>query len=122
MDELELKMGKAIMKVVLRDADYQVIESMGKAGWDKKRIAEALEITEAALSKLMKSDARLEEAIKNGVELSSVTVANALYRKAIGYDYWEEHYEKDSEGELSLKKKIKKHSVPDTFAANALAF
>ena len=40
---------------------------------------------------------------------------DALYRRAVGYDYWEEVYDL-IEGELRLSRKLKKHMPPDTKA------
>ena len=44
-----------------------------------------------------------------------MTVEEALYRRAVGYDYWEEVWEL-VEGEVILTKKYKRHLPPDVKA------
>lgn len=48
-------------------------------------------------------------------DVADLTVEDALYRRAVGYDYWEEVWEL-VEGEVILTKKYKKHLPPDTKA------
>ena len=47
--------------------------------------------------------------------MANLTVEEALYRRAVGYDYWEEVWEL-VEGEVILTKKYKKHLPPDVKA------
>lgn len=48
-------------------------------------------------------------------DIADMTVEDALYRRAVGYDYWEETWEL-VEGEVMLTRKFKKHMPPDTKA------
>lgn len=57
----------------------------------------------------------LKKACSDGREAANFTVENALFRRAVGYDYWEEVWEL-IEGEVRLAKKFKKHMPPDTKA------
>lgn len=57
----------------------------------------------------------LRKACAVGKEVADLTVEEALYRRAVGYDYWEETWEL-VEGELVMTKKFKKHLPPDTKA------
>lgn len=57
----------------------------------------------------------LRTAIANSKDVSDMSVEEALYRRATGYDYFEEVWEL-IEGELRLTKKFKKHLPPDTKA------
>lgn len=57
----------------------------------------------------------LRKALEISKEVADLTVEEALYRRAVGYDYWEEQYEL-IEGELRLSKKWKKHMPPDVKA------
>lgn len=109
-------------KLVFTDEDYAVITAMGNAGWDLERIATSFGTTKKGIENMMKDDKNLSRAVRNGVELSIVAVANALYKKSTGYDYFEEHYTVNDSGEEVLVKKIKKHVQPDAFAANSYLY
>lgn len=63
---------------------------------------------------LKESDA-LKKALENSKDLSNLSVEEALYKRAVGYDYWEEVWEL-VEGEMILTKKYKHHLPPDTKA------
>lgn len=58
---------------------------------------------------------KLRKACATAKEVADHAVENALYKKAVGYDYWEETYEL-VEGELVLIRKTSKHVPPDTKA------
>ena len=57
----------------------------------------------------------LREALHVGKEAADLTVEEALYKRAIGYDYEERTHEL-VEGELVLTKIVTKHVVPDVKA------
>ena len=57
----------------------------------------------------------LRKACANAKEVADATVEDALYRRAVGYDYTERTYEL-VEGEVRLTKYITKHMPPDTKA------
>lgn len=57
----------------------------------------------------------LRKACANAKDVADYTVEDALYRRAVGYDYWEEVWEL-VEGEVIMTRKIKKHLPPDTKA------
>lgn len=63
----------------------------------------------------MKESEDLKKALAVSREVADLSVEEALYKKAVGYDYWEETWEL-VEGELRLTKKYKKHVPPDTKA------
>lgn len=62
-----------------------------------------------------KGSEELRKACANAKDVCDYTVEDALYRRAVGYDYWEEVWEL-IEGEVILTKKYKKHLPPDTKA------
>lgn len=62
-----------------------------------------------------KQSEELRKACANAKDLADTTVEDALYRRAVGYDYWEESWEL-IEGEVRLARKFKKHMPPDTKA------
>lgn len=57
----------------------------------------------------------LRKACANAKDVCDLAVEDALYKKACGYDYWEESWEL-LEGEMRLTRKFKKHMPPDTKA------
>lgn len=57
----------------------------------------------------------LRKACANAKEVADSTVEDALYRRAVGYDYWEEKWDL-IEGEVRLTQKFKRHMPPDTKA------
>lgn len=69
----------------------------------------------AFFSHWLKESEDLRKAINNAKDVANLSVEEALYRRATGYDYWEEVWEL-IEGEVILTKKYKKHLPPDTKA------
>lgn len=69
----------------------------------------------AFFSHWLKESEDLRKAIDNAKDVANLSVEEALYRRATGYDYWEEVWEL-IEGEVILTKKYKKHLPPDTKA------
>ena len=57
----------------------------------------------------------LRKACAISKDITDARVEDALYRRACGYDYWEEKWDL-IEGELRLSQKFKKHMPPDTKA------
>ena len=57
----------------------------------------------------------LRKACADGKDVANYTVEDALYRRAVGYDYEERVYEL-VEGEVRLTKILSKHLPPDTKA------
>lgn len=62
-----------------------------------------------------KQSEELRKACANAKDIADIAVEDALFRRAVGYDYWEEVWEL-IEGEVRLAKKFKKHMPPDTKA------
>lgn len=63
----------------------------------------------------LKESDKLKKALENSKDLANLSVEEALYKRAVGYDYWEEVWEL-VEGEMILTKKYKHHLPPDTKA------
>lgn len=57
----------------------------------------------------------LQESVLAAKEVSQLSVEEALWKRATGYDYWEETHEM-VEGRLILTKKVKRHIPPDVKA------
>lgn len=63
----------------------------------------------------LKESDDLRKAVNNSRDVSNMSVEEALYKRAVGYDYWEEQWEL-VEGEVILTKKWKRHLPPDVKA------
>ena len=62
-----------------------------------------------------RQSAELRKACANAKDIADATVEDALYRRAVGYNYQEHVYEL-VEGEVRLTKTLEKHMPPDTKA------
>ena len=91
------------------------------AGWRRNGmpltdIAEKnLGVSKTAFWGWYRQSEELRKACAISKEVADFTVEDALYRRAVGYDYWEEQWDL-IEGEVRLSKKFKKHMPPDTKA------
>ena len=101
----------------LSDAGLQLI-----AGWRRNGISVTKIVDEhigvgrtAFFGHWLKESEDLRKALDTGKEVANSAVEDALFRRATGYDYWEEVWEL-VEGEVIMTKKYKKHLPPDTKA------
>jgi hypothetical protein len=62
-----------------------------------------------------KESDEMRRSLANAKEIADADVEDALYRRACGYDWWEETHEL-VEGEMRLIRKVKRHVSPDTKA------
>lgn len=84
-------------------------------GLTDKQIAHNIGITEQTLNVWKKQFPSFLEALKKGKEVVDREVENALFKRAIGYEY-DEICEEYEDGVLTKKKITKKMVVPDTTA------
>jgi hypothetical protein len=91
------------------------------AGWRRHGVAittiatEQIGVSKTAFWGWYKESEELRQACAVAKEVADLAVEDALWRKAVGYDYWEERWDL-IEGELRLAQKFKKHMPPDTKA------
>lgn len=91
------------------------------AGWRRNGVAltviatEHIGISKTAFWGWYHESEDLRKACAVSKDICDCTVEDALYRRAVGYDYWEERWDL-IEGELRLAQKFKKHMPPDTKA------
>lgn len=91
------------------------------AGWRRNGVAlttiatEHIGVSKTAFWGWYKESEELRKACSVAKDVCDMTVEDALYRRAVGYDYWEEVWDL-IEGELRLSRKLKKHMPPDTKA------
>lgn len=100
----------------LSDQGLQLIMGWRRNGTPMTKIAEDyIGISKTAWWGWYKESEELRKAVAISKEVANLTVEEALYRKAVGYDYWEEVHEL-IEGEMRLTRKFKRHMPPDTKA------
>lgn len=91
------------------------------AGWRRNGIpltiiaTEYVGVSKTAFWGWYKQSEELRRACAVAKDIADSNVEDALYRRAVGYDYWEEVWEL-IEGEVRLTRKFKKHMPPDTKA------
>ena len=111
-----LKGQKERKKFWLSEPGLKLIAGWRRNGTPLTKIAkEYVGVSNTAWFGWYKESEELRKACANGKDVSNLTVEEALYRRAVGYDYWEEIWEL-VEGEVILTKKMKKHLPPDTKA------
>lgn len=111
-----LKGQKERKKFWLSDNGLQLIAGWRRNGVSLTDIAvKNIGISKTAFWGWYKESEDLRKACAIAKDVADLTVEDALYRRAVGYDYWEEQWEL-VEGEVILTKKFKRHLPPDTKA------
>lgn len=103
---------------ILTDERYILIEGWARDGLSEKDIAKNLDITQQTLIRWKKDDVKLVNALKKGRDVSNRILENALFKRAIGYDYVEKKIETNAKGVVKITE-MQKHIPADT---GALAF
>jgi transcriptional regulator with XRE-family HTH domain len=94
-------------------------EGLARCGLSDAQIAKELDISTKTYYEWLKKFPEFADAVAKGKAPVDIKVENALLKRALGYDYQEEHTEmtSDKEGKKVIKKKvIKKHEKPDVGA------
>lgn len=91
------------------------VERLCLLGATDKQIADFLEISEATLNNWKQAHPGFLESIKRGKEEADSKVANALYKRALGFEHPEVHIAVHR-GHV-IQTKIKKKYPPETIAA-----
>lgn len=91
------------------------------AGWRRqgfsvnKIVKEMLGVSQTTFWNWYRSSPKLQEACHVAQEICNVEVEASLFKRACGYDYYEERWDL-IEGELRLAQRFKKHMPPDVKA------
>lgn len=112
-----LKGQKERKKFWLSEPGLKLIAGWRRNGTSLTKIAnEYIGISNSAFfGHWLKESEDLRKAVAASKDVANMSVEEALYRRATGYDYWEEVWEL-VEGEVILTKKYKKHLPPDVKA------
>jgi transcriptional regulator with XRE-family HTH domain len=98
-----------------------LIKGWARNGLTYEQIAHNMGITRNTLNEWRNRYQAIDDALKRTREIVDLEVENALYKRAMGYDYDEEIYQRKvdkntCEENLELIKKVTKHVPPDTTA------
>lgn len=100
----------------LSEPGLQLIAGWRRNGVPLTKIAtDNIGVSKTAFFGWYRESDELRKACANAKDVADYTVEDALYRRAVGYDYWEEQWEL-VEGDMILTRKYKKHLPPDTKA------
>lgn len=114
-------MAEGKYKEWLEADNLAVLTSWSMSGLDLSQIADNMGISQSTLREWRKKYPAISAALKRGRAHADAHVENALYKRALGYDYTEDTYERrenkaTGETEMTLIKQVKKHMPPDTTA------
>lgn len=98
-----------------------LISGWARNGLTYEQIAHNMGITRNTLNEWRNRFKGIDDALKRTREIVDLEVENALYKRAMGYDYDEEIYQRKvdkatGEESMELIKKVTKHVPPDTTA------
>lgn len=92
-----------------------LLEGWARDGLTDEQIAKNIGINSSTLYDWKKKHSQISEALKRGKEVVDTEVENALLKRALGYEYVEERFEKsEKDGEKTIR--IVKKVLPDTAA------
>ncbi|WP_211270698.1 transposase [Paenisporosarcina indica] len=92
------------------------VKKFAEIGLIGKEIAQNIGINHTTLYDWMQKFPELAEAIRNGRKVMDEQVENSLLKRAMGYQYEEETWRKDHDGEMIVVKKVLKSQAPDVTA------
>lgn len=101
----------------LSDEGLKLIAGWRRNGTPLTKIAEEyIGVSRSAFfGHWLKESEALRKAVATSKDIANMSVEEALIKRALGYDYWEETWEL-VEGEMRLTRKFKKHLPPDVKA------
>ena len=107
-------------KRILIDSQEKILE-LARAGYTNQQICQYLGVGLTLFKKYFNENQSLKTALKNAKSIADINVENALYKRAIGYEYTEETIEYASgkspeQSKIKTVKHIKKHIAGDVTA------
>lgn len=91
------------------------MRAWARDGLTDEQIAHNIGIATGTLYEWKKQHVEIAEALKKGKEVADIEVENALYKRAIGYDYEETKVEVEANGKKKITK-FTRHVAPDVTA------
>lgn len=111
-------MAKGKYEEWLEKEKLTLITGWARKGLTEEQISKNMGIAYSTLREWKKRYPAVQAALKKGKEVVDLEVENALYKRAIGYEYEEEKtYIQEVDGKVTKKKEIYKRHLPgDTTA------
>lgn len=111
-------MARGKYKEWLEEEKLSLITGWARAGLTDEQISKNMGIAYSTLREWRKKYPAISASLKKGKEVVDFEVENALYKRAIGYEYEEEKtYIQEVDGKVTKKKEVIKRHVPgDTTA------
>ncbi|MBS4872259.1 MAG: transposase [Peptoniphilus sp. oral taxon 375] len=111
-------MARGKYKEWLEEEKLSLITGWARSGLTDEQVAKNMGIAYSTLREWKKKYPAISASLKKGKEVVDFEVENALYKRAIGYEYEEEKtYIQEVDGKVTKKKEIIKRHVPgDTTA------
>lgn len=100
----------------LTEEGLEQIKKWAENGLIGKQIAQNIGINHTTLYDWMNKFPELAEAIRNGRKVMDEQVESSLLKRAMGYQYEEETWGKNHDGEMTLEKRVVKLQAPDVTA------
>jgi transcriptional regulator with XRE-family HTH domain len=108
-------MAKGKYEYWITDDGLLLLSGWARDGLTDEQIAKNMHISAATLYNWKRDHLEILEALKKSKEIADTEVENALFKRALGYNFTEVKTETDIEGNERVTKTIK-HMAPDTTA------
>lgn len=93
------------------------IQGWARDGLSDEQVASNIGISRSTLNAWKKRFPYISDTLKKGKDVADREVENALFKRAVGYEFTEVTEELMDSGELRVTKKVRKQVAPDTGAA-----
>lgn len=93
------------------------IQGWARDGLSDEQVAANMGISRSTLNAWKKKFPDISDTLKKGKDIADREVENALFKRAVGYEFDEVTEELMDSGELRVTKMIRKQVAPDTGAA-----
>lgn len=93
------------------------IEGWARDGLSDEQVAANMGISRSTLNAWKKKFPDISDTLKKGKDVADREVENALFKRAVGYEFTEVTEELMDSGVLRVTKKVRKQVAPDTGAA-----
>lgn len=93
------------------------IQGWARDGLSDEQVAANMGISRSTLNAWKKKFPDISDTLKKGKDVADREVENALFKRAVGYEFDEVTEELMDSGELRVTKKVRKQVAPDTGAA-----
>ena len=102
----------------LKEENLNLLIEWGKKGLTNSQIAKNIGISERTFYKWLEKYKEINDSLKKGKEIADKEIENALYKRALGYEFQEEKvYIEEVKGVVKKRKEIIKRHTPGNVTA-----